>query len=70
MQQRNNFKKGDTIEIFGPEIENIKIIVNEMYNEDMEQIDVAPHPLQIIYIKIPKIVYKNNLVRKIIDKDE
>lgn len=70
MEQRNNFKVGDTIEIFGPEIENIKLIVKEMYNEEMEKIEVAPHPLQIIYIKVPKSVYKNNLVRKIIDKDK
>lgn len=70
MEQRNNFKVGDTIEIFGPEIENIKLIVKEMYNEEMEKIEVAPHPLQVIYIKVPKSVYKNNLVRKIIDKDK
>ena len=70
MEQRNNFKVGDTIEIFGPEIENIKLTVNEMYNEEMEKIEVAPHPLQVIYIKVPKSVYKNNLVRKIIDKDK
>lgn len=70
MEQRNNLKVGDTIEIFGPEIENIKLIVKEMYNEEMEKIEVAPHPLQIIYIKVPKSVYKNNLVRKIIDKDK
>ena len=70
MEQRNNFKVGDTIEIFGPEIESIKLIVKEMYNEEMEKIEVAPHPLQVIYIKVPKSVYKNNLVRKIIDKDK
>ncbi len=70
LEQRNNFKKGDTVEIFGPQIETVKFVVNEMYNEDMQPITVAPHPLQIIYIKIPETVYKNNLVRKIIDKQE
>lgn len=70
MEQRNNFKVGDTIEIFGPEIENCKITVNEMYDENMNKILVAPHPQQIIYIKIDKSVYKNNLVRKLLDKDK
>lgn len=70
LEQRNNFKVGDTIEIFGPQIENIKINVNEMYDENMKKIDVAPHPQQIIYIKLDKEVYKNNLVRKLLDKDK
>ena len=64
MEQRNNFKVNDKIEIFGPENKNVKLTVKEMYDENMQKITVAPHPQQIIYVKIDEEVYKNNLVRK------
>lgn len=65
LEQRNNFKVGDKIEIFGPQIENYQLIVNEMYDENMEKITVAPHPQQIIYIKTEREIFKDNLVRKL-----
>lgn len=70
MEQRNNFKVNDKIEIFGPENKNVKLTVKEMYDENMQKITVAPHPQQIIYVKIDEEVYKNNLVRKLLDKGE
>lgn len=65
LEQRNNFKVGDKIEIFGPQIEKYQLIVNEMYDENMEKITVAPHPQQIIYIKTEREIFKDNLVRKL-----
>lgn len=65
LEQRNNFKLGDKIEIFGPQIEKYQLIVNEMYDENMEKITVAPHPQQIIYIKTEREIFKDNLVRKL-----
>lgn len=70
MEQRNNFKVNDKIEIFGPENKNVKLTVKEMYDKNMQKITVAPHPQQIIYVKIDEEVYKNNLVRKLLDKEE
>ena len=70
MEQRNNFKVNDKIEIFGPENKNVKLTVKEMYDENMQKITVAPHPQQIIYVKIDEEVYKNNLVRKLLDKEQ
>lgn len=70
MEQRNNFKVNDKIEIFGPENKNVKLTVKEMYDENMQKITVAPHPQQIIYVKTDEEVYKNNLVRKLLDKEE
>ena len=70
LEQRNNFKVNDKIEIFGPENKNVKLTVKEMYDENMQKITVAPHPQQIIYVKTDEEVYKNNLVRKLLDKEE
>lgn len=66
LQQRNHFKKGQTIEIFGPDT-NIKFKINEIYDEDMNKIDVVRHPKQIVYLKTPKKVKENYMV-KCIDK--
>ena len=69
LEQRNNFKVGDKIEIFGPQINSIKLTITKMYDENKEPITVAPHPKQIVYIEVNTKLYKNNLVRKLIDKD-
>ena len=69
LEQRNNFKVGDKIEIFGPQINSIKLTITKMYDENKEPITVAPHPKQIVYIEVNTRLYKNNLVRKLIDKD-
>lgn len=67
IEQRNNFKVGDYIEFFGKD-NSYKFIVKEMFDENMNNINVAPHAQMIVYLKIDNVVYKNNLVRKLLDK--
>ena len=64
IEQRNYFKKGDTVEIFGPNMETITLTINEIYDEDNNLIDVVRHPLQIVKIKINERINQNNLIRK------
>ena len=66
--QRNYFKKGDKIEIFGPNITPFVIVVNEMYDEDNNLIEVANHPEQIVKIKIDKKIYKDDILRVYYEK--
>lgn len=63
VEQRNYFSSGDTVEIFGPEVDTITIILKEIIDEKGDNIDVVRHPRQIVKIKIDKIVYPNNLIR-------
>jgi len=63
IEQRNRFFLGDEIEITGPK-EEVTITVNEMWDEDMNPIDVAPHPQQIIKIKMDIAVEENYILRK------
>ena len=63
LTERNYFKKGDEVEFFGPNIETFSFIINEMYDEDDNLIEVANHPEQIVKIKIDKKLYKNNIMR-------
>ena len=67
IEQRNNFKVGSTIEVFGPNLEPTKFIVEELINDKNEQVDVAKHPQEILKIKVPFIVQKNDIIRIPID---
>lgn len=64
LQQRNYFKPGDEVEFFGPEIENFTQVVETIWDEDGNELDVARHPLQIVKFKMDKPVYINNMMRK------
>ena len=66
VEQRNYFKKGDNIEIFGPKT-SINFKINDIYDEDMHKIEVVRHPKQIVYLKVPEEVNENYMI-KCIDK--
>ena len=52
LYERNYFEVGNTVDIFNPKGEIYTFTIEEMYNEDMERIDVARHPEEVIYIKV------------------
>jgi len=63
LEQRNNFKIGDTVQFFGPNIETTDWVVDNITDEDGNEIDVARHPQMIIKIRIPFKVNKNDMMR-------
>ena len=63
IEQRNNFKVGDTIEVFGPNTLANKIKVDSIINEENESINVANHPQEVLYVKVPFKVEKNDILR-------
>jgi putative protease len=64
LQQRNNFKPGQEVEFFGPEIENFTHVIDKIWDEKGNELDAARHPLQIVRFKLDKPVYPNNMMRK------
>ncbi|MBQ0018737.1 MAG: U32 family peptidase [Clostridiales bacterium] len=54
VEQRNKFSIGDTIEIFGPGTEYYEEYIEEMYDEEMNPIQSAPHPQQIIKLRLKR----------------
>ena len=71
VRQRNYFKLGDEVEVFGPGRELVSFIIDKMYDEEGNLIDVARHPNQIIRIPIKFKVNKWDLIRKkIVDKSD
>ncbi len=65
LQQRNYFKKGDLVTFFGPNDE-FDVVINEIYDEDMNEINIVRHPKQIVYIKSDKEVTPNYMMKKAI----
>lgn len=64
VEQRNKFSIGDEIEIFGPDIRHFDYQIKEMYNSKGEPVESAPHPQEIIQIKIDKAIKPWYILRK------
>lgn len=65
VEQRNYFKVGDQIEIFSPHRDNLYFTVNKIYNEDKQEVAVANHPMEILYIPLSEEVSLNDMGRKV-----
>lgn len=63
VEQRNKFSMGDEIEIFGPGVPFTKEVITEMYNQEGEPVESAPHPQQIIKLKLSTPVKENYILR-------
>ena len=63
IEQRNHFKVGDTINIFGPNKESINLEVKYIKNEDGEMVDAARHAQEIIRVPSDIEVSKYDLIR-------
>ncbi len=71
IEQRNNFKVGDTVEVFGPTMSVRSFKVLELINEMGESVNEAKHPQEILKIRVPFEVHKNDIIRvNLIDKDD
>lgn len=64
LEQRNYFKKGDLVEFFSPNESGIVFEIDNIYDEEMNLIDVVKHPLQKVYIKVATKLSKNGIIRK------
>ncbi|KUO77572.1 MAG: peptidase U32 [Clostridia bacterium BRH_c25] len=64
VEQRNRMLVGDVIEVIGPHRQLFSQKLEKMWNEEGEEISSAPHPQQIITIKMEKPVEKNDILRR------
>lgn len=67
IEQRNYFKKGDYVEFFGPN-KIIKYQIDEIFDCDMNIIDVVRHPKQVVYLKIDDFLETSDFMRIDVDK--
>ena len=64
VEQRNRMFLGDEIEIFGPGKDYFVQKIQEMWDNEGNEIEVAPHPQQIIKIRTDQEVQRFDLIRK------
>jgi putative protease len=64
VEQRNNFRVGDVLEVVGPETELFTQRVAAMTDEEGQPIEVAPHAQQIVHIPMEKPVQPWDMLRR------
>ncbi len=65
VEVRNKFAKGDVLEVFGPDLNNERFVVEKMYDEDGQEIEVANRPKALLKIKLPFLVKPYYMMRKV-----
>ena len=63
IEQRNYFTIGDELEFFGPNLENTKWVVTNLQDENNQEIEIARHPKEILYLNLPFVVHKDDMIR-------
>ena len=69
LKERNYFKVGDTVEIFTPSGKTYEMLVKNIYDEQMNKLDVARHPEQVLKLEFDHPVDQYSMIR-IIKKGE
>ena len=64
IEQRNKFSVGEEIEIMKPDGENIVTRVQQILNEDGEEQESAPHPKQVLYIRLDQKAEHYDILRR------
>lgn len=62
--ERNYFSLGDEVELFTPKGDIYSFTIKEMFNENMESIEVARHPEEIIKLKVEGDITPYSMLRK------
>jgi Collagenase and related proteases len=70
VEQRNYFKMGDVVEIFGPKHDIIVYTINKILDEDDNFIEIVRHPKQIVKIEVNTKLEPYDMIRikKAVDK--
>lgn len=63
VQERNKFSIGDEVEIFGPKFYD-KFTINNIYDENMNEVDNINTPMKEAYIPYDKKVEYNYMIRR------
>lgn len=62
IEQRNYFKRGDSVEIFGPD-RIIDYVIGDIFDEDGNLIDVVRHPKQVVTLHIDDTIDADFMIR-------
>ncbi len=63
IEQRNYFKKGDIVNLFGPGNIDMDFKIEYIKDKDNNLVDIANHPKEVLKIKVPQEVTKDFMIR-------
>ena len=63
IREKNFFRPGDEVEIISPNRETFSFIVPKIYDKDMNELECARHPEEIIKFKLDYMVDKYDMMR-------
>lgn len=63
ISERNYFEPGTEVEIFMPSGKVISFTIDKIYDKDMNELDKACHPEEILKLKVDDIVEKDSMMR-------
>ena len=63
IEERNTFKVGDEVEFFGPTFDTFSCVIENIYDENMNEIEKAVHPKEKLYIKVGKDLPSYSMMR-------
>jgi putative protease len=66
-EERNKFSKGDKVELFRPFKESLYFTIEKMYDNEYNELDVARHPQQLVWINVPEPVEPYHILRKVME---
>lgn len=64
VEQRNNMKIGQEVEIMQPEASNFVQVITELFDMEGNRISVAPHPQQLVMIPMNQSVTEFSMIRR------
>ena len=64
ISERNYFEPGEIVEIFSPSGKVIEYKIDKIYNENMEEVEKACHPEEILKLKIDEEIEISSMIRK------
>ena len=65
VEVKNAFKKDDLLEVFGPDYDNKQFVNELMFDGDWNYLSEANKPTELIILRIPFEVNKNDMIRRI-----
>lgn len=63
----NKFRKGDVLEVVGPDLRPFPITAQEMFDEEGNPLEEPKKPQMIFSIQLPKAVPAHSLIRRAVD---
>ena len=64
IEQKNKFSVGEVIEVMKPNGDNIEVTVKRIVNDDGEDMESCPHPLQSLHIDLGMPLEKYDVLRR------